>query len=109
MIVKVWNKKSPINGVKAENILADNPLFMNGEVILIMNDTGSKVREIHSVEILKANLNITGNYTALEIGSLYLQSLSVEEKEPDEKLQRIEQLEKENADIYFALMMGGLI
>lgn len=67
--VKIWDKVSPINGVPAEKV---TPNWTNVEEVVLILDENERVLEMNDPIILKQNLGITEEKTALEIGELWL-------------------------------------
>ena len=97
--VQIWDKVSPINGVPAEKIVND---WKNvDEVVLILDESG-RVLEMNNPAILKQNLGVTEDKTALEIGQEWinyqeeLNNKQIENKNIVKELQN--QLEEEKTN-----------
>ena len=104
--VKIWDKVSPINGVPAEKI---TPNWIGvDEIILIVNEN-DRVLEINDAQILKSNLGITENKTALEIGQAYLDFLTQQEIKAKQEQVSIQDIQTQLNDINSALadILGG--
>lgn len=104
--VKIWDKVSPINGVPAEKI---TPSWIGvDEIILIVNEN-DRVLEINDAQVLKSNLGITENKTALEIGQAYLDFLTQQETKAQQEQVSIQDIQTQLDDINSALadILGG--
>lgn len=104
--VKIWDKVSPINGVPAEKITS-NWIGVD-EIILIVNEN-DRVLEINDAQILKSNLGITEDKTALEIGQAYLDFLTQQETKAQQEQVSIQDIQTQLDDINSALadILGG--
>lgn len=76
-IYEIWDKKSPINGVDAEEILKDNMLKNASDVILIKspNADNNNVLYVESVDTLKMNNRLRGSLTADEVAQFQIERL----------------------------------
>lgn len=104
--IKIWDKVSPINGVPAEKI---TPNWIGvDEIILVVNEN-DRVLEINDAQILKSNLGITEDKTALEIGQAYLDFLTQQETKAQEDQVSIQDIQTQLNDINSALadILGG--
>ena len=104
--VQIWDKVSPINGVPAEKIVND---WKNiDEVVLILDESG-RVLEMNDPNILKSNLNLTEDKTALEIGQAYLDFLTQQETKAKQEQVSIQDIQTQLNDINSALadVLGG--
>ncbi|MGG2953525.1 hypothetical protein [Geobacillus stearothermophilus] len=106
MIAVIWDKKTPINGVSAETYLQNNPHIANDDLILVMDESTNKVVRVESAQILKTIANIKEDLSPIEIFNEFERLM---EEQRAQNLDKITQLEKENAEMMYALMMGGLI
>lgn len=88
---EMWDKKSRINGVEAEEILNKSKFLKDGDVFLVFKN--GVVINIESINIIKTLDFKYSNMTNEEIASDYVKNLdiSVEDK--------ISILEAENADL----------
>lgn len=71
-MIKLWDKKSPINGKDAEEILNRRNDLENAEEILLIGENERNIRGIEIVEVLRGNLGLSQDLTALEVGEAYL-------------------------------------
>ena len=104
--VQIWDKVSSINGVPAEKIVND---WKNvDEVVLILDESG-RVLEMNDPAILKQNLGITEDKTALEIGQAYLDFLTQQEIKAKQEQVSIQDIQTQLNDINSALadVLGG--
>ena len=104
--VQIWDKVSSINGVPAEKIVND---WKNvDEVVLILDESG-RVLEMNDPNILKSNLNLTEDKTALEIGQAYLDFLTQQEIKAKQEQVSIQDIQTQLNDINSALadILGG--
>lgn len=104
--VQIWDKVSSINGVPAEKIVND---WKNvDEVVLILDESG-RVLEMNDPNILKSNLNLTEDKTALEIGQAYLDFLTQQETKAKQEQVSIQDIQSQLNDINSALadVLGG--
>lgn len=75
-MIKVWDKKESINGVSAEEYTASTPKWMlNGDVLLIIDDSSGMVTQVENVNVLRANLKLDSSLKSEEVGEAYLKSL----------------------------------
>ena len=104
--VQIWDKVSPINGVPAEKIVNDWKDV--DEVVLILDESG-RVLEMNDPNILKSNLNLTEDKTALEIGQAYLDFLTQQEIKAKQEQVSIQDIQTQLNDINSALadILGG--
>ena len=104
--VQIWDKVSSINGVPAEKIV--NNWKNVDEVVLILDESG-RVLEMNDPAILKQNLGVTEDKTALEIGQAYLDFLTQQEIKAQQKQISIQDIQTQLNDINSALadILGG--
>lgn len=76
-IYEIWDKKTPINGVPAEEMLKDNTLKNASNVILIKspNADDNNIVHVESVDVLKINNRLRSNLTATEVGEYQIDLL----------------------------------
>ena len=104
--VKIWDKVSPINGVSAEKV---TPNWTNVEEVVLILDENGRVLEMNDPAILKQNLGITEDKTALEIGQAYLDFLTQQEIKAKQEQVSIQDIQTQLNDINSALadILGG--
>ena len=104
--VQIWDKVSSINGVPAEKIVNDWKDV--DEVVLILDESG-RVLEMNDPNILKSNLSLTEDKTALEIGQAYLDFLTQQEIKAKQEQVSIQDIQNQLNDINSALadILGG--
>lgn len=74
-MIEIWDKKKPINGVNADDVLNSDPILRSSEVVLTISDNTGRVEQINSVDILRSNLKLDNSLTPLQVGEAYLKSL----------------------------------
>ena len=104
--VKIWDKVSSINGVPAEKIVND---WKNVDEVVLILDENNRVLEMNDPAILKQNLGITEDKTALEIGQAYLDFLTQQEIKAQQEQVSIQDIQTQLNDINSALadILGG--
>ena len=104
--VQIWDKVSPINGVPAEKIVND---WKNVDEVVLLLDENNRVLEMNDPNILKSNLNLTEDKTALEIGQAYLDFLTQQETKAKQEQVSIQDIQTQLNDINSALadILGG--
>ena len=104
--VKIWDKVSPINGVSAEKVTSN---WTNVEEVVLILDENGRVLEMNNPAILKQNLGITEDKTALEIGQAYLDFLTQQETKAQQEQVSIKDIQTQLNDINSALadILGG--
>ena len=104
--VKIWDKVSSINGVPAEKIVND---WKNVDEVVLILDESNRVLEMNDPNILKSNLNLTEDKTALEIGQAYLDFLTQQEIKAKQEQVSIQDIQSQLNDINSALanILGG--
>lgn len=81
MIYKLWDKKTPINGVEASYFLNKEPFKnYNGDIILIFAENGN-VSNVESKEVLATIYNIDVNLPLEEFMKAYEEVLNTETEE----------------------------
>ena len=104
--VQIWDKVSSINGVPAEKV---TPNWTNVEEVVLILDENGRVLEMNDPAILKQNLGITEDKTALEIGQAYLDFLTQQETKAKQEQVSIQDIQSQLNDINSALadVLGG--
>ena len=104
--VQIWDKVSSINGVPAEKV---TPNWTNVEEVVLILDENGRVLEMNDPNILKSNLNLTEDKTALEIGQAYLDFLTQQEIKAKQEQVSIKDIQSQLNDINSALadVLGG--
>ena len=104
--VQIWDKVSSINGVPAEKV---TPNWTNVEEVVLILDENGRVLEMNDPAILKQNLGITEDKTALEIGQAYLDFLTQQETKAKQEQVSIQDIQTQLNDINSALadVLGG--
>ena len=104
--VQMWDKVSSINGVPAEKV---TPNWTNVEEVVLILDENGRVLEMNDPAILKQNLGVTEDKTALEIGQAYLDFLTQQETKAKQEQVSIQDIQTQLNDINSALadILGG--
>ena len=104
--VQIWDKVSSINGVPAEKV---TPNWTNVEEVVLILDENGRVLEMNNPAILKQNLGVTEDKTALEIGQAYLDFLTQQETKAKQEQVSIQDIQSQLNDINSALadVLGG--
>ena len=104
--VQIWDKVSSINGVPAEKV---TPNWTNVEEVVLILDENGRVLEMNDPAILKQNLGVTEDKTALEIGQAYLDFLTQQEIKAKQEQVSIQDIQTQLNDINSALadVLGG--
>ena len=104
--VQIWDKVSSINGVPAEKV---TPNWTNVKEVVLILDESNRVLEMNDPNILKSNLNLTEDKTALEIGQAYLDFLTQQETKAKQEQVSIQDIQSQLNDINSALanILGG--
>ena len=104
--VQIWDKVSSINGVPAEKVTRN---WTNVEEVVLILDENGRVLEMNDPAILKQNLGITEDKTALEIGQAYLDFLTQQETKAQQEQVSIQDIQSQLNDINSALadVLGG--
>lgn len=104
--VQIWDKVSSINGVLAEKV---TPNWTNVEEVVLILDENGRVLEMNDPAILKQNLGVTEDKTALEIGQAYLDFLTQQEIKAQQEQVSIQDIQSQLNDINSALadVLGG--
>lgn len=72
--IEFWNKKTPINGVEANEILKDN-FFKNARSLFLIKN-GDQVTNIENVDVVKTVIEMDG--TDEEIAQAYLDYMEMQ-------------------------------
>lgn len=78
---EVWDKKTPINGVPAEQYIEENNLQYAKDIILFKK--GGRVELAGDVEVLKTNNDIQFDLEAVEVGDLLTKKLNADLDKPE--------------------------
>ena len=94
---RIWNKSDNIGTLTPKDVLSCNPLFSDNDVIII--NYGEKIAEYGDVPTMRHNNLFPLDLTSEEVGQRYI-DLKNELIKPSPFLQdKIDILEKENADL----------
>ena len=80
MKYKIWNKTEEINGVSADIILENNPIFKNDDVFLILDDYDTVMR-IESCKIIKSVYGLDKNMTVEKVADHHVKELKKQQQE----------------------------
>lgn len=104
--VEKWDKKSPINGIEADVILKSNPLFVNANIYLVINE--GRVERIENVDTIRRNLGYKG--TDEEVMVQLLASINEPDATLVENMSRKELIsalqDRINAQVNAAILSG---
>lgn len=109
----IWDKKSSINGMKAETFLQQNLYLVNDEVILLKKN--GVIVGVEGKSILCNNYGFDINLSALEVGQLYLEKLENPEPIPpveteaDKKIRELEEKQVLMQQAIDDLILGGAL
>ena len=95
-MIKVWNKKDDINGVKAEDVIKSMRIQESDEIFLVIDDVSKRVTEIQFKGIICSNYNIDVNLSCEEVGNIYAQKVAEEQAKEKEELVTVQALKEEN-------------
>lgn len=96
-MLKLWDRKSDINGVPADRYLGNHPEISSGkETVLSYNDITSKVEEVFNVETIKGMLGITEEMEPVTV----IEKFMTKRKEENDKAQQEHQAEAALAKEY---------
>ncbi len=105
----IWNKKDDINGVNSNIILEKNPIYKNQEIVLIINSHSDRVEFI----AIESELRESYQDKASSIDELAkIRCAYHNDNAPMNVVElqyKISILEAENAQMQYAMMMGGLL
>lgn len=111
MKYKLWDKKESINDVSAEIILNSNPIFKSEDVVLIYSDD-EFISNMEIISIIKKVSGCTSDDLG-EIVSKYLEFTKNEDirviEDECSYMEKYIELEKENAQLIFEMVQGGLM
>ncbi|WP_238948868.1 hypothetical protein [Clostridium sp. YIM B02569] len=75
--IKIWDKKESINGVSAEDFIKNSPAwFINGDILLIIDDNSGLVQQVENINQLRAQLKLDESISSEDVGKAYLESIS---------------------------------
>lgn len=98
-MIKIWDKRSPINGVSAEEFLKSSPFLKTCNEIVLICKGSDEICYVEAANVLRNILGIDDSVSALEVGERYEQYLKdnnnkIEEQHKNEKTD-IERLQEE--------------
>ena len=103
--IEIWDEISPINGISAEEVLANRPdlASAHGDIFLVKEN--GVIVGIEVGQIIKANLGYAEDMTLQEIADLYLEKrIEMDEAEKIENL-TVERLQEEVALLSYDVIM----
>lgn len=105
-IAKVWNGTTPINGIPAEEVLAQrDDIRRNLNDVFIVEDGYGNVTEIQFGRTIKANYQMDPELTLDQVAAQYLVEREKEEAAQAEEQITHEQLQSQVAALQFEVMM----
>ena len=104
--VQIWDGTTSINGINAEQILANRQDLANalGDIFLVVNDNG-KVTEIQIGSIIASNYGMSADLTLQEIADAYMVKKEEEKLQAEEERLTNEELQEEVATLSYEVMM----
>lgn len=104
--VQIWNGTTSINGISAEQILANRQDLANalGDIFLVVNDNG-KVTEIQIGSIIASNYGMSADLTLQEIADAYMTKKEEERLQAEEEKLTVNELQEEVATLSYDVMM----
>ncbi len=105
--IQIWDGKTSINGISAEQILANRQDLRNalGDIFLVVNDNG-KVTEIQIGSIIASNYGMSANLTLQEIADAYMAKKEEERLQAEEEKLTVNELQEEVATLSYDVMMS---
>lgn len=114
MKYKIWDKKESINGVDASYVIETHHIKEEDEVFLIIE--GGRVVAIEMANVIKSVYRLDPDLTVDEVAKEYIRIKEEQENQVvngattlEEHNAKINKLEKDSADLMFAIMNGGLM
>lgn len=83
MTYKLWDKKSPIYDITAEQAIVNNPLYATEDSYLILRDDGS-IFDILPISTLRTLTELADAVTDAEVCEAYITSLTAPAPEPSD-------------------------
>ena len=104
--VQIWDGTTSINGINAEQILANRQDLANalGDIFLVVNDNG-KVTEIQIGSIIASNYGMSADLTLQEIADAYMVKKEEEKLQAEQERLTNEELQEEVATLSYEVMM----
>lgn len=85
-----WDKKTPINGVEATEILKD-AFFRNARKLFLLKDSVSGlITNIESVDVIKSTLELSADTPDSDVPTKYVQYLEDLEKQTEEEANQVQ-------------------
>lgn len=104
--IQIWDGKTSINGISAEQILANRQDLANalGDIFLVVNDNG-KVTEIQIGSIIASNYGFDSSLDIQGIADAYMSKKEEEKLAAEEEKLTAEELQEEVARLSYDVMM----
>lgn len=104
--VKIWDGKTSINGISAEEILANrNDLARAlGDIFLVVDDSEEIVSEIQIGKIISSNYGFEAGLSLQEIADKYMEVKAQEALEAEKERLTTEELQEEVALLSYEVM-----
>lgn len=104
--IQIWDGKTSINGISAEQILANRQDLANalGDIFLVVNDNG-KVTEIQIGSIIASNYGFDSSLDIQEIADAYMVKKEEERQQAEEEKITVDELQEEVATLSYDVMM----
>ena len=104
--IQIWDGKTSINGISAEQILANRQDLANalGDIFLVVNDNG-KVTEIQIGSIIASNYGFDSSLDIQGIADAYMAKKEEEKLQAEEEKLTAEELQEEVARLSYDVMM----
>ena len=105
--VEVWDEKSAINGVEAEEIFKSRRDLARARGDIFLVKQGDSVVQIEIGATIKANLGLDFNLSIQEVADLYLAKREEEDAVAQEEQLTLAELQEEVAMLSYMVMMNG--
>ena len=104
--IQIWDGKTSINGISAEQILANRQDLANalGDIFLVVNDNG-KVTEIQIGSIIASNYGFDSSLDIQGIADAYMVKKEEERQQAEEEKLTVDELQEEVATLSYDVMM----
>ena len=104
--IQIWDGKTSINGISAEQILANRQDLAKalGDIFLVVNDNG-KVTEIQKGSIIASNYGFDSSLDIQGIADAYMAKKEEEKLAAEEEKLTVEELQEEVATLSYDVMM----
>ena len=104
--IQIWDGKTSINGISAEQILANRQDLANalGDIFLVVNDNG-KVTEIQIGSIIASNYGFDSSLDIQGIADAYMAKKEEERQQAEEEKLTVDELQEEVATLSYDVMM----